>query len=120
MKTTAIDYETKTPQEVDLCVIQDVPGYPEYSVLAVFDAITGFPVYWDTTSDSWSIVTDDDWGLDDSEIITDVYGEDENEWKESADSKLEQFGVKLGSYVDKFSFTIDGWNYDGYMLETID
>lgn len=107
------------PSKSPPVALQDIPGYSDYSALAIFDAKTGSPLYQDYSYDWRLLPAEEGYDTEDAETIHDIYGEDEDSWETAANKGLEDYGLKLGKFVDTFDFEVAGRRYDGYMLEEI-
>lgn len=119
MDIKAISDSTNETIEVTPVALQDIPGYSDYSALAIFDAKTGSPLYQDYSYDWRLLPVEEGYDTEDAETIHDIYGEDEDSWETAANKGLEDYGLKLGKFVDTFDFEVAGRRYDGYMLEEI-
>lgn len=119
MDIKAISDSTNETIEVTPVALQDIPGYSDYSALAIFDAKTGSPLYQDYSYDWRLLPAEEGYDTEDAETIHDIYGEDEDSWETAANKGLEDYGLKLGKFVDTFDFEVAGRRYDGYMLDEI-
>lgn len=77
------------------------------------------PLYQDYSYDWRLLPAEEGYDTEDAETIHDIYGEDEDSWETAANKGLEDYGLKLGKFVDTFDFEVAGRRYDGYMLEEI-
>ena len=117
MNINAINDTTGETVTVTPVALQDIPGYDEYSALSIHDLTTGSPLYLDQSRQWHLLPSDEGYGISDAEHVTEIYGEEESVWEREADEALDWYGFKLGRYVCRFDFTVDGYHYDGYMLE---
>ncbi|MCB6559789.1 hypothetical protein LI158_07505 [Bifidobacterium longum] len=100
MDIKAISDSTNETIEVTPVALQDIPGYSDYSALAIFDAKTGSPLYQDYSYDWRLLPAEEGYDTEDAETIHDIYGEDEDSWETAANKGLEDYGLKLGKFVD--------------------
>ena len=125
MNIKAINDSDGTPVTITPCVLQDIPGYANFSGLAFYDYSTGNPIFQDSPG-VWNVLSiDDGYNITNAETITGVYGADNDEWEASANEQLADYGFKLGEYVEVFPFkvatptfngNVEYKRYDGYML----
>lgn len=113
--TTAIDINTNEATSIKPIVIAQSDAW---DVLLLADANTGkgiwrgFEYQWYTDPNTgkgiWRgcnyrwYIDPEDGDLDhDADKIEDVYGEDKEEWEAAANSKLAEYGFKLGDFDEK-------------------
>lgn len=110
-------------------LVQNIPGYPEYSALAFYDVVTGQPMWLDSHYEWHVTPADAECDTDDAETITGVYAENEATWERVLNERLADYGMRLGQYVADFDFTIryphdpigvTGHQADGYTLEPVE
>lgn len=125
MKLTAFNDETGKLAVVIPVALQDISGYVKYSALALFGLITGSPIQR-CRFNRWHLLpAENGYDIGDAEVVTDIYGEDEPEWRAAADTKLSDWGLRLGEFVPRFAFRVGDSRfpmvadrrYDGYLLE---
>ena len=85
-----------------------VYGSDTYDTLLIVDARTGNGIWMGANPSQWLINLGRGDSHSDAERVEDIYGEDEDEWDATADSRLAAYGFRLGEYHD----TDDGGYYD--------
>jgi len=95
---TALDIHTNETVAVQPVAVY---GSDTYDTLLIVDARTGNGIWMGANPSQWLINLGRGDSHSDAERVEDIYGEDEDEWEATADSRLAAYGFRLGEFDEK-------------------
>lgn len=81
-------------------------GSDEYDTLLIVDSRTGNGIWMEANPSQWFINLGRADSYSDAEQVKDIYGEDEDEWEATADSRLTAYGFRLGAFDGEDRYTL--------------